>query len=209
MEGGTLDMYGSNLSIGNLTGSSGLITSSAVGSDALAVHEKGASTYYGDIENGVGNMELIAEGGGLLTLAGSTTTVNFLVVTGDSTLVLDGGITPSGHITILPGSTLTDYDSSVTYDETGLGTLYIFGTLNENGGLASYYGTVEVKSGGHFNIDSTDPMVNNSTLTVYSGGAVTDYAGTTNDGSITVNSGGTWYEYATITGTAPIGTITG
>jgi hypothetical protein len=52
-------------------------------------------------------------------------------------------------------------------------------------------------------------MVNNSTLTVYSGGAVTDYAGTTNDGSITVNSGGTWYEYATITGTAPIGTITG
>ena len=125
INGGTLDLYGSGVAVGSLSGSSGaLITntgSNAAGLTATIVG--GTSTYAGNILNGAANVALTKSGTGTLILSGSLTMAGLNANDGATQLTASGSI---GAVSVAAGATLSmAAHSGSTYNVLDLSSLTI------------------------------------------------------------------------------------
>jgi len=157
--GGTLDLNGQGLTIGNLSGgdANAIITNSNVAA-TLAVNETGVTTYSGLLNNGTNSLALRLQGGGTLTLLGGGS------LTGDVTvrngrLQVDGGTL--GTAAAFPYSVGASYRLMI-------------------GDTAGQTGVVSVSNGGWMSVRNVyESMIMgnaggaNAVLYVNSGGSVT------------------------------------
>ena len=106
---GALDMNNFNVTVGNLTGTGGSITSAVAGSRTLTVGQgnNGGGNYQGVIANGAGTTGLTKVGTGTITLSGTNTYTGATTISG-GTLALSGSgsINASSGITIGAGGRL-------------------------------------------------------------------------------------------------------
>lgn len=89
LDGGTLDLAGSSLLVGSLTGTAGTITTTGSGAVVLTASSSLSGTYAGTLANGAGAIGLTKSGVSTLTLAGTAanTFTGVAMITG-GTLVL-------------------------------------------------------------------------------------------------------------------------
>jgi len=154
LAGGTLDLNGQNLLIGNLSGSSsGLITSLIAGPASINSNVSGESTYNGTIADGSGSVSFGKAGSGVLNITSSNSYSGGTLVTagilqngsgaggqdynsnafGTGDIVVSG----SGTVRLRNDSTISNNISLA-----GSGTTSNFGALRASFGLANQTTTV-------------------------------------------------------------------
>jgi len=105
VNGGTLDLKGSSITVATLSGSSGgIITSSTTGAVTLTGSSASDATYGGAIQNGTGTVAFVKRGAGTLTLSGTSTYSGATTVSA-GTLLVNGSLTNSA-VTVGNGGTL-------------------------------------------------------------------------------------------------------
>ena len=105
VNGGTLDLNGNSLSVTNLSGAGGRVTSTGSGTSTLtATVASGTSGYAGDIINGTGAVALEKQGAGTLALSGSLKIAALNATDGVTALSQTASI---GAIAIGSGGTLS------------------------------------------------------------------------------------------------------
>ena len=107
VNGGTLDLKGTGVSVSDLSGTStsGVITSSVAAAVTLTASSASNSSFAGVIQNGSGTMSLAKGGSGTLTLTGTNTYSGATTVTA-GLLTVNGDISRSSLTTVGAGATL-------------------------------------------------------------------------------------------------------
>lgn len=196
-EGGTLDITGTDQTIGGLEGEEG--ASVVIGDSQLTVTQDGNTAFGGDIS---GNGSLVKDGEGTLNLTGDSSYTGPTTVNG-GTLAVNGSIVSS--VTVEDGGTLGGNGSvgSTTIRDGGkVGPGNSIGQLTVNGDLAFSAGStyeVEVNAAGAADrIDATGAVTIASTASV----AVLAENGTYNprtDYVILTGAGGVTGTFGTVT----------
>ncbi len=228
--GGTLDMNGFNQTVGPLTGTGGLITSSAVGTLTLTTGDVTNTTFAGAIRDGnATSISLVKQGAGTLTLTGintysGTTTVNV----GALQIGTGGSIVPAAAVTLSGTGTLIVGDATGPVAQTFNNLTSVSGssivggaatasTLTLNGaGTVTYPASF---GGAGTNQNNLNLIIAGTASPVSILGGTSTYTGTTtiNSGSnlaltgklgttaTTINSGGTFSGFGNGTTTGVIG----
>jgi autotransporter-associated beta strand protein len=216
MNGGTVDLNGWALGVGNLTGSSGTITNSYTNEIALTLTTTGTASYAGSINNGSGIVDFYKQGSGTQTLTGSNsysgpTTVaagalniagsnalsssTSVTVQSGAALQLSGGVSPAAVPLNLSGTGIT---GGALENVTGTNTYSGAITLSTNSSLGSDAGLLTVSGG-------VTGSGLNLALVGAGNGLVNSVIGT-GGGSLTMSGTGTWTLSAnnTYTGTTNV-----
>jgi|GEM_PF-2669196 len=178
--GGVLDLNGHDESLGALSGS-GLVTSSTAGSITLTLGAGGTSgSFAGTIEDGAGTLNLVKTGSGTQTLAAPQTYTGLTTVSA-GTLALGASNVLSGDLLVSGATAVFDLGTGHT-DTVNHVTLQNGGTLNGGAGslLSSstdfdfQSGTVNASLGGSVGILKTTSgtVTVNSTASTFTGNVV-------------------------------------
>ena len=151
LNAGTLDLHGTSVAFGALSGSSGtLITNTVGGTSALtSTVASGTSTYAGNIADGAGAVAINKAGAGTLTLSGSnsysggTTVSGGTLQVGNVNALATGALTVNGGTLDLNGNSLavgalSGSAGSIASTVSGTSTL----TTTVASGTATYEGAV-------------------------------------------------------------------
>ncbi len=202
--GATFDLNGNNASIGALSGS-GVVTSSTGASVNLTVN--GTGTFSGIIQNGGTNaIVALTIAGGTVTLSGANTytggttiTAGLLSISSDSNVGADPASATPGNL-VLNGGTLQATASFTLNSNRGIALGPTSGsgggTIDVTSGSTLTYGGIVANNGGTGSLTLADSgtLILSATNT-YTGATTIDAGTLAVDGSITsaatVNSGGT------------------
>lgn len=146
VNGGTLNMAGQNLTVGNLTGSGGIISGSS-GARTLTIGQGNGTggNFSGAIQNGSGGTTALTKtGNGTITLSGTNTYSGATLISG-GTLAVNGSLSNTSSVTVQTGAALQ-----------GSGTISSAVTIQGNGTLASGNSIESLGTGAlTFNANST------------------------------------------------------
>ena len=105
VNGGMLDLHGSNVAVTNLGGAGGAISNAVSGTGTLATTvSSGTSNYAGAVTNGSGSVVLDKEGAGTLILSGSIRMAGLTAGNGSVELTQSGSV---GAVSVATGATLS------------------------------------------------------------------------------------------------------
>ena len=158
-DSGTLDLHGSSVSIGALSGS-GVVTSSVAGAVTLIVgNTNDSATFSGVIQNGSGTVALTMAGTGAQTLSGASTYTGTTTVNA-GTLTFSNQLVPSTQVAIASGATLAyAVTSGSFYIQQNNVTFTGAGTLLKSGAGQIFFGgpnggaTLQFSSGALIDIE--------------------------------------------------------
>jgi len=200
LNGGALDLYGNNITVGQFTGSGGTITSSVGGASVLAINNSLPSTYYGVIVNGAGGKPGLNLASGTLTLPNGSQADGPTSVGGGALLVLGStaglGGSVGGAVTL--GSGVSGGTLVLGSGNSRVGGLFTGGSSTGNAiyeGYASSFPTLTVNYNGatldRFSgiIGGSLPNQNNMALAFAGSGQVSLTGVSTYSGSTTISGG--------------------
>jgi filamentous hemagglutinin family protein len=184
--GATLDLNGTNETIGSLAGGGGTGGNVTLGAGTLTTGGNNSTTTYSGVLSGVGG-KLVKEGTGTFTLAGNNTysgatTINVgaISINADNRLGTAPGVATAGHLT-LNGGTLQTTGSFALNANRGIALSGSGGTVNSNAGTTLTYNGIIAGP-------ATSSLTKIGTGTLVLGGANT-YTGATNINAGTLTLG--------------------